>query len=51
MDNKEKPKVVNLGIETFYAALVAQSVECAQIEWRPPVKQPEEIEELLDQFL
>lgn len=48
---KEKPAVANLGIMMFYNALVAQDCECTQIEWTLPYKQPEEIEELLDEFL
>lgn len=48
---KEKPAVANLGIALFYQALVKQGCECVQIEWTPPVKQSEEIERLLDEFL
>lgn len=46
-----KPRVVNLGIQTFYDALIRQGVECVQIEWTPPVRQDEETEALLDQYL
>ena len=48
---KEKPAVANLGIRLFYDALEAQDGECTQIEWMPPYKQTEEIDELLDEFL
>ena len=48
---KHKPRVANLGILLFYKALEAQNCDCTQIEWTPPYKQPEEIEELLDEFL
>ena len=48
---KQKPRVANLGILLFYKALEAQNCDCTQIEWTPPYKQPEEIEELLDEFL
>ncbi len=54
MENREnggKIRVINLGIETFYDALVEQGVKAVQIDWRPPVKQDEEIENLLDEFL
>lgn len=47
----QKPRVANLGIQTFYEALLEQGVECVQIEWTPPVKQSEEMENLLDQYL
>lgn len=50
-DQKKKPRVINLGIEIFYEALLIQDVKCAQIEWQPPVKQSKEIEALLDKFL
>ena len=48
---KEKPAVANLGIRLFYDALEAQDCECTQIDWMPPYKQTEEIDELLDEFL
>ncbi len=55
MDNAsnqtQKPRIVNLGIQTFYEALLAQDVECVQIEWTPPIKQDAEMENLLDQYL
>lgn len=54
MEAKEsgnKIRVINLGIETFYDALVEQGVKAVQIDWRPPVKQDAEIENLLDEFL
>ena len=46
---KEKPAVANLGIMLFYNALEAQDCTCTQIEWVPPYKQSEEIDELLDE--
>ena len=48
---KEKPAVANIGIKIFYDALVSQDCRCTQIEWMPPLKQSEEIENLLDEFL
>ncbi len=47
----EKPRVVNIGIEVFYQALVLQEVDCAQIQWQPPAEQNEEITFLLDAYL
>ena len=47
----KKLKVINLGIQTFYEALLSQNVKTTQIQWQPPVKQDAEIEELLDMFL
>ena len=56
--NSEKPcckstklRVINIGLEGFYDALIAQDVQATQIAWRPPVKQSEEILNLLDQFM
>ena len=48
---KCKPSVANLGIMIFYDALVDQGCTCTQIEWTPPVKQSEEIEDMLDDLL
>lgn len=47
----EKPSVANLGIRMFFDALEAQDCQCTQIEWTPPFKQSDEIEDLLDEFL
>jgi hypothetical protein len=44
-------RVVNIGLESLYDALVKQGVQAAQIAWRPPVKQSAEILNLLDQFM
>ena len=34
----KKPRVINLGISSFYDALLTQEVDAAQIDWKPPVK-------------
>ena len=44
----KKLRVVNVGLAHFYNALITQKVKATQIEWRPPVKQSEEIKNLLD---
>ena len=46
-----KPRVINIGISTFYEALLSQKVKATQLNWQPPVKQSKEMEELLDMFL
>jgi hypothetical protein len=33
---KEGPKVVNIGVEQFYADLKAQKAEAVSMEWKPP---------------
>ena len=43
--------VINIGISTFYEALVEQDVKAVQLDWRPPVRQSEAIENLLDMLL
>lgn len=48
---EHKLKVINIGLPRFYDALHAQGVKAVQIDWRPPVKQSQEIQELLDMFL
>ncbi|HIT08149.1 MAG TPA: hypothetical protein IAB55_03560 [Candidatus Merdivicinus faecavium] len=47
----QKPRVINIGLASFYEALVSQKVKATQLEWRPPVKQSEEIASLLDDLL
>ena len=27
---------INIGVEIFYAAILQQGRQCAQIEWKPP---------------
>jgi hypothetical protein len=44
-------RVINLGLQHFYEALVSQNVKTTQLEWRPPVKQSAAITALLDEFL
>ena len=41
-------KIVNLGISSFYDALVQQDCEVAQIDWRPPVKLSAELTQQLE---
>ena len=43
----EKLRIVNLGISSFYDALVNQDCKVAQIDWHPPVKLSEELQEQL----
>ena len=50
-DENRKPRIVNLGIQTFYDALVAQGATCVQLDWTPPARQDAEMETLLDQYL
>lgn len=47
----EKLRVINIGIETFYEALLAQEAKATQIQWHPPAKQSQEMQDLLDAFL
>lgn len=47
----KKPRIINIGLASFYEALTAQNVKAVQLEWRPPVKQKKEIASLLDGLL
>ncbi len=47
----QKPRIVNLGIQTFYDALLSQGVDCVQVQWQPPARLSEEMEELLEKYL
>ncbi len=44
-------RVINIGLQTFYDALLAQDARATQLEWRPPVQQSAEISELLADYL
>ena len=44
----EKLRIVNLGISSFYDALVNQECKVAQIDWHPPVKLSEELKAQLE---
>ena len=52
-DTAKKPelRVVNIGLQRFYDALVLQDVCVTQLNWRPPVEQSAEMQSLLDDFL
>lgn len=39
--------VINIGLQMFYDSLCTQGVKATQIDWVPPVKQSDEIENLL----
>jgi hypothetical protein len=44
-------RVINIGLQSFYDALIKQQADAVHIDWRPPVKQSQEIADLLDDFL
>ena len=48
---KNKPSVANVGIKIFYDSLAAQGAKCIQIEWIPPFKPADDIQQLLKEFL
>jgi len=48
---KKTVKVINIGLQPFYDEIIFQGVTALQLNWRPPVKQDEETQELLDMFL
>ena len=43
----KKLRIVNIGISSFYDALTAQDCEAVQIDWHPPVKISDEMNQLL----
>lgn len=51
MQENAELRVINVGLQDFYEALLAQGAKAAQIQWQPPIQQDEDIEELLDKFL
>ena len=48
---QEEIKVVNIGIKEFMEALEDQQVPVVHVDWKPPTKEDEEIEKLLDSLL
>ena len=44
----KKLRIVNIGISSFYDALTAQDCEAVHIDWHPPVKISDEMNQLLD---
>ena len=36
---KSDLKVINVGLQLFHEALVAQDVKTTQLQWTPPIKQ------------
>lgn len=51
LSQQPKPRIINIGLASFYQALTAQEVKAVQLDWRPPVKQSQEIVSLLDDLL
>jgi len=47
---KSNLKVINVGLKFFYDALVAQDVKATQIQWKPPVKQPDAVLEAINRL-
>lgn len=47
---KQPLKVVNIGLETFYEALVTQGVPAAHVEWKPPAGGNEKLLAILDKL-
>ncbi len=45
---KEEPKVINVGLETFAAALASQDADVLHVEWRPPAGGDEQLIAILD---
>ena len=48
---KEEIKVVNIGLQEFYEALLLQGVRGLHVDWRPPAQDDEEMLELLSKLL
>ncbi|HEX9677479.1 hypothetical protein [Nitrososphaera sp.] len=44
-------KVINLGLDIFYNALVEQNVKAMHVNWKPAPKLDKETEDILDKML
>lgn len=46
----QKPKVINVGIESFYEELKKLGVEAIHVDWRPPAMGDENLLKILDEI-
>lgn len=44
---KEKPKVINVGLKSFYESLKEQKVDTIHIDWKPPAGGKRDLIEIL----
>jgi FdrA protein len=47
---REKPKVINVGIVSFYEALKDQGVEVVHVDWKPPAGGDPDLIRLLEKL-
>lgn len=43
-------EVINIGLERFNDALIAQEISTIHVKWRPPAGGKEELEKILDEL-
>ena len=48
---QKEVKTINIGLQEFYSALVAQGVEAVHVDWRPPAQGDQEMLDILDNLL
>jgi len=48
---REKPKVINIGLEHFYHELKRQGVRVAHVVWRPRPRLERDLEEILEKIM
>jgi len=46
----DKIVVINVGVITFLEELCKQDVEAIQVDWRPPLEDSEELQEILERL-
>ncbi len=47
---KEKPKVINMGLKSFYESLKEQKVDTVHINWKPPAGGKRDLMEILSKI-
>lgn len=47
---QEKLHVINLGLESFYQAQIAQNVDAIHVDWTPPAGGDPRLIEILDKL-
>ena len=44
-------KMINVGIQKFYNALIAQNVKAVQVNWKPPKERDVKIDSILSKII
>ncbi len=48
---KDKPKIINIGLEHFYHELKRQGVDVVHVVWKPKPRLERDLEDILEKIL